>query len=224
MDTQRFLLTALLTFVTGSAGILYGQSDADRAQAGLKLAQEAIDANAVTRYFEPPSRQSETKWQVVKMESCQVELKETWHRESPNSVFIGQEMFGRSEDKTTTYAFDLHELSPNEIMADTSTGVAHVKIFAAGDVFHLKTDTVSRTVRTDGTAAETTNWSVPGNERNMWIYFDSPSVDNKALVRRVAEELQMAASQCITPRASLLKRSPKMIVASALRQLNGNTK
>lgn len=184
---------------------------------GVKWAQEAIDSHATMRYLDPPSRLSETKWQVVKIEGCQVELRQSWHRESPETVFRTEGIFGRSEDKTIHWSFDLRELQVPEIMADTSTGLAHIKIFTRGDIFHLKTDFVSRAVRPDGTVVETTNWSSPGNARNLWMYFNSPDADNKSVVRRVAAELQGAIRQCPPERVAKHGRSPKVVVAATLR-------
>lgn len=221
MDAQRLLLAGLLAFAPGAA-LLHAQSDV--ALAGQEFLQDAINTKAVSSYFEPPARRSETKWELVKLDACQMELKEIWHRESPNSVFIGREMLSRVEDKTTTYSFDLRQLRRDEIAADTSTGAAHVKIFAEGDLFHVKTDTVSTALRADGSIVENTAWSQPGHTRNLWIYFDSPEADNKAVARRVAVELQAAAEQCTQPVKVKQKHLPKVEVATALGQLAGNTK
>ncbi len=221
MDAQRLLLAGLLTLATGG-GLLHGQTG--QPLTGEAFLRDAINTKAVTTYFDPPARHSDTKWELVKLEACQVELKETWHRESPNSVFLAREMLSRVEDRTTTYTFDLRLLRRDEIMADTSTGLAQIKIFADADLFHVKTDTVSTALRADGSVADSTAWTMPGHTRNLWIYFDSPEADNKALVRRVAAELQAAADKCLPPVTVLPKRSPKMEVAAALRQLTGNPK
>ncbi|SRR6266699_1862081 len=157
MRVHCFLLIA-------GAAALHGQD--------LKWARENIDAHATMRHFEPPARSSGTRWQVGRIEGCSIELKQISHREAPDSV----------EDKTVTWAFDMGSLKSRYVMADTSTGLPHIKIFAEGDVFHLKT--------------ETATWSTSGNARNLWMYFDSPDVDNKVLVRRLEGELRRAIEHC----------------------------
>jgi len=187
MRINRFLPLAVLSF----AAVL----DAQSVQQKLKWVRETIDAHAVTHHFEPPANSSETKWQVTNIEGCTVELKETSHRESPNSIIAGNEVFGSSEDRVSTWTFDLANLLPQFIMAD-SIGGAHVGIFAQGDTFHIKTEVVSRTLKKDGTTAGTSTWSSPGSAPNLWIYFDSPTADNDRLVRRVGFDLQSAVLQC----------------------------
>ena len=213
MGVQRFLFAVLL-----SGAVLIGQTSLfGQTGDGLEWAQQAIDSHAVTHYFDPPARRSDTKWKVLKLEGCQAELQQTWHRESRDGVVNPNGIFGLSEDKTVTYAFDLHELKPEEIYADTSTGLAHLKIFAHGDLFHLTTASVTHTLRADGSVAGTENWSVPGHTSNLWMYFDAPDVDNKAVVQRVAVELQDAAGKCAPPPVARRKRSPKSVIAAALR-------
>jgi len=187
MRVNHFLPLAVLSF----AAVL----DAQSVQLNLKWVRETIDAHAVTHHFEPPAKSSESKWQVTNIEGCTVELKETSHRESPNSVVSGDEVFGLSEDRVSTWTFDLANLLPQFIMAD-SNGGAHVGIFAQGDTFHFKTEVVSRTLRKDGTTAGTSVWSSPGSTPNLWIYFDSPTADNDRLVKRVGLDLQSAVLQC----------------------------
>lgn len=187
MRVNRFLPLAVLSF----AAVL----DAQSVQLNLKWVRETIDAHAVTHHFEPPAKSTESKWQVTNIEGCTVELKETSHRESPNSVVSGDEVLGLSEDRVSTWTFDLANLLPQFILAD-STGGAHVGIFAQGDTFHFKTEVVSRTLRRDGTTAETSTWSSPGTAANLWIYFDSPTADNDRLVKRVGLDLQSAVLQC----------------------------
>jgi hypothetical protein len=82
-------------------------------------------------------------------------------------------------------------------MADSSTDVPHLKIFAEGDAFHTKTETVSRAVRKDGSVESTKTWSVSNNTRNLTMFFDSPGVDNKKLVHRLEGELRAAIYQCV---------------------------
>jgi hypothetical protein len=167
----------------------------------LSWVRETIDAHAVTHQLEPPARSADTKWQVMKIDGCTMELKETVHREMPDSVFTREGVLGSSEDKTVTWAFDLGGLLPQFVMADTSTGVPQLKIFAQGDAFHLKTEFVTRTIRKDGTVADTRTWSSPGNTRNLWMYFDSPSADNKALVRKLEFNLRGAVGDCVGNKA-----------------------
>jgi hypothetical protein len=188
MRIQYFLPLAVVSL----AAVLNAQDVDER----LKWARETIDANAVTRHFEPPARSSGTKWRVMRIDGCTVELKETNHREVPESVFTSDGVFGLSQDKVVTWTFNLASLKPDFIMADTSVGVPHVKIFAEGDAFHLQTEGVSRTVRKDGSVVSTTNWDTPGNTRNLWMYFDSPTADNKLVVRRLETDLRDAVNQC----------------------------
>jgi hypothetical protein len=162
----------------------------------LKWARETIDAHAVTRQFEPPSKSSGTKWQVTKIDGCTVELKETAHREAPDSVFTHEGVFDLAEEKVVIWSFDLGNLRPEFVMADTSIGAPHLKIFALGDAFHQNTEAVMRTLRKDGTTATTSKWSTPGSTRNLWIYFDSPTIDNKPLVQRLELDLRDAIHDC----------------------------
>lgn len=161
----------------------------------LQWAREAIDANAVMSHLQP-DQSSETKWQVTKIAGCQVELKETIHREAPDSVVSRGELLSSADDKIITWNFDLAVLLPQFVMADTSVAVPQIKIFTEGDAFHLKTDFVSKTVRKDGSVADMRTWSTPGNSRNLWMNFDSPNVDNKAVVRRLELELRGAVQEC----------------------------
>jgi hypothetical protein len=178
--------------VLSAAALANGQTVEHR----LQWARATIDANAVTRHMEPPAQSGETKWQVTKIDGCRVELKETVHRENPDSIITGSEVLGSAEDKVVTWNFDLATLSPRLIMADTSVEVPQIKIFAEGDVFHLKTRFVSKTLRRDGSVADTRMWSAPGNTRNLWMNFDSPNVDNKAVVRRLELDLRGAVREC----------------------------
>jgi hypothetical protein len=187
MRVNHLLPLAVLSFAA--------VSNAESVQQKLKWVRETIDAHAVTHHFEPPAKSSETKWQVTNIEGCTVELKETSHRESPNSIVTGNEVFGSSEDRVSTWTFDLANLLPQFIMAD-SIGGSHVGIFAQGDTFHFKTEVVSRTLRKDGTTVGTSTWSSPGSVPNLWIYFDSPTADNDQLVKRVGLDLQSAVMQC----------------------------
>src|ERR1700683_3394891 len=99
MRVNHLLPLAVLSF----AAVLNAQS----VQQKLKWVSETIDAHAVQHHFEPAAKSSETKWQVTNIEGCTVELKETSHRESPNSVIAGNEVFGSSEDRVSTWTFDL---------------------------------------------------------------------------------------------------------------------
>src|SRR5205823_3609832 len=162
----------------------------------LQSAREAIDAHATMRHFEPPTRSSGTKWHVDRIDGCHIELRQTAHRESPDSAFSREGAFGITEDKVVTWTFDLAALEPEYVTADTSTGLPHIQIFADGDVFHLNTNSVWRRLREDGSIAESRTWSAPGNTRNLWMYFDSPAADNKSLVRTLAEDLRSAIDQC----------------------------
>jgi hypothetical protein len=191
MRVNPLLPMAVLSF----AAVLNAQSVEER----LKWARETIDTHAVTHHFEPPSRSSGTKWQVTKIDGCTMELKQTDHRESPDTVFNSGSVYGFSEDKIVTWTFDLGNLSPRFVTADTSVGFPHIKVFAEGDAFHLKTESVSRIVREDGTTANTRTWSTAGNARNLWMYFDSPAVDNKPLVRRLELDLRDAVRICSAP-------------------------
>lgn len=179
------------------AGSMYGQT----VEQSLKWARENIDTHAVIRHVEPPSRLSGVRWRVNKIDGCQVELQETDHRESADSVVRHEGVFSLNEDKVVTWSFDLGALQPQFVMADTSAGFPHIKIFAEGDAFHTKTETTSRAVRKDGSLESTDTWSVNGNARNLMIYFDSPSIDNKVLVHRLEAELRDAVYQCM-PHAS----------------------
>jgi hypothetical protein len=149
----------------------------------LKWARENIDAHAVMRFSEPPGRFSETKWSVTRVDGCAVELKQAWQRTAPE---------GASEARVIRYSFDLRGLSPGQVQADTSIGLPHLKIFATGDVFHRQTDFTSRKRGSD----KAESWSVAGNDRNLWMYFDSPTANNRALVRRLARDLRAAVAQC----------------------------
>jgi hypothetical protein len=185
----EYILPAALFVLTP---VLYAGSSVEHQ---LQSAREMIDAHAVTNHFEPPTRSSETKWQVAKVDGCAVELKETAHREEPNTVFTADRVLGLSEDKVITWDFDLRNLRPEFIMSDTISG-PHIKIFASGDIFHLKTEFVWRNVNQDGTVADTRSWSTTGNARNLWMYFDSPDADNTLLVRKLETDLRGAVSAC----------------------------
>lgn len=190
MRIRPFLPIAILS----AAALGKGQTVEHR----LQWARATIDANAVTHHMEPPARSGETKWQVTKIDGCMVELKETVHRENPDSIISAGEVLGAADDKIVTWNFDLATLSPQFIMADTSVEVPQLKIFAEGDVFHLRTEFVSKTLRRDGSVADTRTWSAPGNTRNLWMNFDSPNVDNKAVVRRLELDLRGAVTECAT--------------------------
>jgi len=188
MRIHPFLPVALLS--------LAAFAQAQNVEQRLHWARETIDADAVTRHLEPPAQSGETKWQVMKIDGCLIELKETIHREIPDSVITRGEVFGSAEDKIVTWNFDLGVLLPQFVMADTSVTVPQIKIFAEGDVFHLKTEFISKTVRKDGSVVDSRTWSAPGNTRNLWMNFDSPTVDNKVVVRRLEDDLRGAVMEC----------------------------
>lgn len=171
--------------------------NAQNAGGQLQWLHEVIDGHAVTHHFEPPAQSSQTKWEVAGIDGCSLQLKETVHRESPDTVYEKDGIFGLSEDKVATWTFDLSELQSEFITAGTATGDPHLKIFAGGDVFHLKTDFVSRNMNKDGSVASTRNWSTTGNARNLWMYFDSPDADNNLLVKRLAAGLRSAVDACV---------------------------
>ncbi|MDP9052873.1 MAG: hypothetical protein M3N93_01005 [Acidobacteriota bacterium] len=183
------VLSIAVVFLTGS---LHAQNAART----LEWARENIDAHAVTHHLEPPAKISGAKWEVVRIEGCTVELKQTLHREAPDAVVKGDGVFGFSEDKVVTWTFALSSLRPHFVMVDTSTGFAHVQIFAEGDAFQLKTESTSRLLNKDGTIESTSVWSNTGNARNLLMYFDSPKTDNKVVVRRIGSDLKMAVAQC----------------------------
>jgi len=161
----------------------------------LKWARETIDAFAVTHHFEAPARISGSKWQVTRIEGCQVELKESAHRESPDSAVTGEGIFGLSEDRIVMWSFNLANLIPRFIAA-SDVGGPHIEIVSEGDAFHFNTEGESRTVRKDGTTVNTTNWSAPGTAQNFRMYFDSPDADNNLLVRRLEHDLRDAVDRC----------------------------
>lgn len=164
----------------------------------LRSTKDTIDAYAVTRHDAPPSRSTETRWKVSRIEGCTIELKQSIHREEPDSILSNGAVLGLSEDRTLTWTFDLANLRPQFVIADT-VGGAHIGIFAQADAFHLRTEVVSRNVRRDGTIARTNSWSSPGSASNLWIYFDAPDADNNQLIKRVEAGLQTAVAQCVTP-------------------------
>ena len=163
----------------------------------LNSTKETIDAFAVTHHDSPPGRSSETRWKVSRIEGCTLELRQTIHREEPDSVLVNGDVLGLSEDRILTWNFDLADFRPQFVMADTIGG-AHLSIFAQGDAFHFKTDVISRNVRRDGTIARTSTWSSPGTASNLWIYFNAPDGDNNQVIKRVQSDLQGAVVQCIT--------------------------
>jgi len=191
MRIHQFLPMAVFCFVA----VLSAKKTVETVEQKLQWARETIDTHAVTHHFERPAKSSDTKWQVTKIEGCSIELKETIHRESPDSEVTADGAFGLSEDKVVTWAFDLANLLPRFIMADEAGG-AHVTISSAHDTFHSKTDVVSRTLRKDGTTLKTSTWSSPGAAQNLWIYFDSPDADNSKLVKDIVLDLRDAAYQC----------------------------
>ena len=194
MRTPRIVSIALLV----SVATLSGETIAQRSIAQrLGWMKETIDAYASTRHDSPPAKSTETRWKVSRIDGCTVEMKQSIHREEPDSVLVNGVVLGLSEDRTLTWTFDLANIRPHSVMADASGG-AHVSIFAQADAFHLTTDVVSRNVRRDGTIASTNTWSSPGTASNLWIYFDAPDGDNKQMIKRVENDLQAAAAQCIT--------------------------
>jgi hypothetical protein len=180
------------------AAILHGESNEHLTLAQrLDLMKTTIDAYATTRHDSPPARSIETKWKVSRIDGCMLELKQSIHREEPDSILMSGAVLGISEDRVLTWTFDLADLRPESVMADTLGG-PHVSIFAQGDAFHFKTDVVSRSVRRDGTIAHTNVWSSPGTASNLWIYFDAPDGDNNQLIKRVKADLQNTVSRCVT--------------------------
>jgi hypothetical protein len=191
MRIHYFLPMAVFSFVA----VLNARKGVESVEQKLQWARETIDTHAVTHHFEPPSRSSDTKWQVSKIEGCAVELKETSHRESPDSVYTPEAVFGTSEDRVVTWTFNLANLMPGFIEANLAGG-PHVMISGEADMFHFKTDVVSRTIKKDGSTVSTSTWSSPGTAQNFWIYFDSPAADNNMLVRRLELDLRAAVNQC----------------------------
>jgi hypothetical protein len=191
MRVHTILPIAVLTL----AAVLNAKKTVESIEQRLQWARETIDAHAMTHHFEPPARSSGTKWQVTRIEGCTMELKESAHREAPDSILTGENVFGLSEDKVVTWTFNLAHLLPQFIVAETD-GVPHLTISSQGDAFHFTTEEVSRTLSKDGTTVSTRNWSAPGNAPNLWIYFDSPDADNSSLVKRLEHDLRDAASRC----------------------------
>jgi hypothetical protein len=191
MRIHHFLPIAVFSLVA----VLNAKKTVETVEQKLRWARETIDTHAVTHQFEPPAKSSDTKWQVTKIEGCNIEMKETTHRESPDSVIASDGVFGLSEDRVVTWAFDLANLLPRFIVAGESGG-PHLMISGEGDMFHFKTDVVSRTLKKDGTMLKTSTWSSPGTAQNFWIYFDSPDADNSMLVKELALDLQDAVYQC----------------------------
>jgi len=175
--------------------VLNAKKNVETVEQKLQWARETIDTHAVTHQFDPPAKSSDTKWQVTKIEGCNVELKETIHRESPDSVVTSEGVFGLSENRETTWAFDLANVLPRSIAANENGG-PHLIIFGQNDTFHTRTEVVSRTLRKDGTTLKTSTWSSPGTAQNFWMYFDSPGADNSMLVKDLVLDLRDAAYQC----------------------------
>ena len=163
----RFLHIAMVCF-------LGGQLNAQTVEERLKWARANIDAHASMRFSgsfsDAAAGLNETTWHVTRIEGCLIELKQTWLREP-------------REGRTVEYSLDLSTLHPEDVMHDISTGLPHVKIFAQSDVFRLST-------------RSTAGWSGESTARNLWMYFDSPSADNAAVVKKVAKALRGAISQC----------------------------
>jgi hypothetical protein len=187
------VLRVLPVAALAAATILQGQS----IEQILKTTKQTIDQYAVTRHVSPPSRSTETKWEMSRIQGCTVELRQSIHREEPDSMVRSGTVLSLSEDRVLSWTFDLSTLRPHSVLTET-VGGPHITIFGQADSFHLKTDVVSRNVRRDGSVASTNSWSTPGTSGNLWIYFDSPDGDNKQLVKRVAYDLQSAIGQCVT--------------------------
>jgi hypothetical protein len=164
----------------------------------LKAASENIDAHAVIQTIDPAAGSTDTKWHVTKTEGCNVEMTQSWHRDAIDGAVSREGIFDTADDKITTWSFDLSTLRPLDVMADTSEGKPHLMIFAPGDAFHLKTDFTTKVLRKDGTVIRTKTWSTPGTDRNLWMFFASPEVDNFTMVRTVELNLRDAVRQCAT--------------------------
>jgi hypothetical protein len=171
---------------------LHAQTVEDR----LKSARENIDAHAIVHTFDPPAQSTETKWHVNQIDGCTMELTQAWHRDAADGAVTREGIFNVAEDKVVTWTFDLASLRPLDVIADTSEGLPHLLIFAAGDAFHLKTDFTSKMLRKNGTTVHTNAWSAPGSERNLWMFFGSPDADNKAMVKALQLDLHDAIRQC----------------------------
>jgi hypothetical protein len=171
---------------------LHAQTVEDR----LKSARENIDAHAIVHTFDPPTQSTETRWHVNQIDGCTMEMTQTWHHDAADGAVTHEGIFDVSEDKVVTWTFDLASLRPLDVVADTSEGLPHLLIFAPGDAFHLKTDFTSKMLRKDGTTAHANSWSAPGNDRNLWMFFGSPDVDNKAMVKALQMDLHYAIRQC----------------------------
>src|SRR5207248_9627066 len=63
----------------------------------LQSAREAIDAHATMRHFEPPTRSRGTKWHVDRIDGCHMELRQTAHRQSPDSRLSPGRHIGTTE-------------------------------------------------------------------------------------------------------------------------------
>jgi hypothetical protein len=175
-----------------STAALHAQTLEDR----LKSVRENIDTHAITRTDDPPAGSTETKWHVSKADGCTLELVQSWHHAATDGAVNSAGVFDLAEDKIVTWSFDLNALRPLDVVADSSAGIPHLLIYASGDVFHLKTDFTTKMLRKDGTVFHTSTWSAPANDRTLWMFFNSPDVDNKATVQSVETGLRDAVRHC----------------------------
>lgn len=155
-----------------------------------------VNAHAKTEYQNPPSVKAQTTWEITERRGCELDVKQVFHREAIQNITAFDGALSTYEDEAKTYTFDLTDLHAKNIRAVTAEKTPYVILTSVTDVFGVKTEHKSKTVRTDGSERDKAEWSMEQRARTLWIYFGAGGTDNTKLAREMETNLRTGVDFC----------------------------
>ncbi len=163
---------------------------------------ENVNAHARTEYQNPPAVKAQTTWEITERRGCELDVKQVFHREAIQNVVSADGTLSSFEDETKTYTFDLTELEAKNIRAVTAEKTPYIVMVSTSDVFRVKSEHNAKTLRTDGSERDHTNWTSEQRARQLWIYFGAGGADNTKLAHEMETNLRTGVHYCRSGKAT----------------------
>ena len=190
---MRLLISAFLLFP------LYGADRSMSLDDRLAFVKNSINNNALNEVHLPPRVDTKTSWEMGGT-GCQLEVKETFHRESRGAVVNLDGPINVFEDTVKTYTFNLGGFTNKYVRGVTAEAIPYIILSSGTDHFAVHTEFTSKTLKGGGAKAGQEISShvadTDGRARVLYIYFNAGKTDNTKLVRELEKALRASVTDC----------------------------
>lgn len=194
---MRLLISAVLLLPIGTA--VYGADQSMSLDDRLAFVKNSINTNASTEIHLPPRVDTKTSWQMGGT-GCQLEVKETFHRESRGAIVNAEGPVNVFEDTVKTYTFNLGGFTNKYVRGVTAEAIPFIILTSGTDLYALHTAFTSKTLKGGGPKAgeeiSTHTSDTEGRARTLSIYFNAGKTDNTKLVRALQKALRASVTDC----------------------------